>query len=50
MKELNILQMEEIEGGVRWACVGIAAVGIASSGGLGAIFFLAAGVAAGCFD
>ncbi|MEW5842846.1 MAG: hypothetical protein AB1775_06255 [Bacteroidota bacterium] len=50
MKELNALQMEEIEGGVKWACVGIAVVAVASTGLLGGLFFIAAGVTAGCFD
>lgn len=49
MKELNVVQMEEINGGtISWACVGIAVVA-AGSGGIGAIFFVGAGVAAGCF-
>ena len=52
MKELNVLQMEEINGGVKWECVGIAAITLATAGGgfLGGMFFIAAGVAAGCFD
>ncbi len=50
MKELNVQQMEQINGGdVNWACVGIAVVAVASTGFLGGLFFIAAGVTAGCF-
>lgn len=42
--------MEQINGGeVNWDCVGIAAVAVASTGLLGGLFFVAAGVTAGCF-
>ena len=60
MKELNILQMEEIEGGWRWlvcaGAAGIAAVGIAgaatASMGAGAILatYALAGWAIGVCD
>lgn len=50
MKELSLEQMKQINGGeVSWACVGIAGVAIASGGLLGGLFFIAAGVTAGCF-
>jgi len=50
MKELSVSQMEQINGGVNWACVGIAVVAAGSGGLLGGLFFIAAGVTAGCFD
>jgi hypothetical protein len=50
MKELNVSQMEQINGGTNWACVSIGIVAIASTGLLGGLFFIAAGVTAGCFD
>jgi hypothetical protein len=50
MKELSVSQMEQIEGGTKWACVGIAAVALVSTGVIGGFFFIAGAVAAGCFD
>lgn len=49
MKELNVQQMEQINGGVKMECVMIAVFIVGSGGFLGGLFFIAAGVAAGCF-
>ena len=50
MKQLSVQQMEEINGGLNWACFGIAVVSMAASeSGVGIIFYALAGAAAGCY-
>ena len=52
MKEMTFEEMEKMNSGeVNWACVGIAAIAITSGlvNPISALFFVAAGVAAGCF-
>ena len=51
MKELTSQEMVGIDGGVKWKCVAIGAFIILSGANpVSLLFYLAAGVAAGCFD
>ncbi|MCK4824222.1 hypothetical protein KA005_51195 [bacterium] len=52
MKKMTFEEMEKIEGGAtNWTCVAIAAIAITSGlvNPISALFFIGAGVAAGCF-
>lgn len=51
MRTLSEKEMIELDGGVKWACVGIAVFAVvACSNPISGLLYIGAGVVAGCFD